>query len=308
MAKGAFQTSREIFDSSVWTDIIKFRIFFYVYGNAVFAREGIDIAGIHLKRGQFLRSYRNLQKDLEYVEKRHTKIYSLHTIRKKIEQLVKEKRVEIESTNMGTLFTVVKYDEYQGFERYKKQMSATAFATPSATASEQQLPQQVNNNKNVKNVKNDKKKTLSSSTVPVAEIVEYLNQKTGKHFTTKAAATKTKINARWKEGHGLDEFKKVIDVKSAEWNGTDAAKWLRPETLFGTKFEAYLNEQPTGKPAAQQESKSERIKRLQKFVADQHVNGVEPAEIQKMVAEIGANLSIEKINKIIEIGDDDLGA
>lgn len=305
MAKGAFQTSREIFDSSVWTDIIKFRIFFYVYGNAVFAREGIDIAGIHLKRGQFLRSYRNLQKDLEYVEKRHTKIYSLHTIRKKIEQLVKEKRVEIESTDMGTLFTVVKYDEYQGFERYGKQMSATAYATASATASEHQLPQQVNNNKNVKNVKNDKKKTLSSSTVPVAEIVEYLNQKTGKHFTTKAAATKKKINARWNECHGLDEFKKVIDVKSAEWLGqSDMVQYLRPETLFGTKFEAYLNEQPTGKPAAQQESKSERIKRLQKFVADQHANGSTPDEIQSMVAELGANLSIEKINKIIEMEDE----
>uniref|UniRef100_UPI001CC7B37D hypothetical protein n=1 Tax=Paucilactobacillus kaifaensis TaxID=2559921 RepID=UPI001CC7B37D len=154
MVGGAFQTSREIFESTIWEDIIKFRIFFYIYGNAVFAKEGTDVAGIHLKRGQYLRSYRNLQKDLSYIEKRHQKVYSLHTIRKKIEQLVKEKRVEIESNDMGTLFTVVKYDEYQGFDRYKKQMSATASATPTATASEHQLPQQVNNNKNVKNVKN----------------------------------------------------------------------------------------------------------------------------------------------------------
>ncbi|MFC6170383.1 conserved phage C-terminal domain-containing protein [Loigolactobacillus jiayinensis] len=304
MAKGAFQTSREIFDSSVWTDIIKFRIFFYVYGNAVFAREGIDIAGIHLKRGQFLRSYRNLQKDLEYVEKRHTKIYSLHTIRKKIEQLVKEKRVEIESTDIGTLFTVVKYDEYQGFERYKKQMSATAFATPTATASEHQLPQQVNNNKNVKNDK--KKPSRVIDKIPYAEIVEYLNDKTGKKFRSTTNKTKDCIHARWKEGWRLDDFKKVVDVKSAEWlSQSEMMQYLRPETLFGPKFEAYLNQKIAKQPVQQREDKSERIKRLQSFVTGQSIDGYTPNEIQKMVEKMGANLSIEKINKMIEIGSED---
>lgn len=196
------------------------------------------------------------------------------------------------STNDNTLINVVNWGKYQGEE-----IKSTNHSTKRQPTNNQATTTN-------KNDKNDNKKTLSSSTVPVTEIVEYLNQKTGKHFTTKAAATKTKINARWKEGHGLDEFKKVIDVKSAEWNGTDAAKWLRPETLFGTKFEAYLNERPTGKPAAQQESKSERIKRLQKFVADQHANGSTPDEIKSMVAELGANLSIEKINKIIEMEDE----
>lgn len=208
--------------------------------------------------------------------------------------LVADDMIEIKkSRQTGTTIKVLHYNDYQ--DNYSNKGQQTGHRTGQQTGHKQET-------------KELKDKTLSSTTVPVAEIVEYLNQKTGKHFTTRSVATKKKINARWNEGHSLDEFKKVIDVKSAEWNGTDAAKWLRPETLFGTKFEAYLNEQPTGKPAAQQESKSERIKRLQKFVTDQHVNGVEPAEIQKMVAEIGANLSIEKINKIIEIGDDDLGA
>ena len=79
MAKGAFQTSREIFENPIWSDVVKFRIFFYIYGNAVFANEGTDVAGIHIKRGQFLRSYRNLQQDLSYMEKRAIKMYSLQT-------------------------------------------------------------------------------------------------------------------------------------------------------------------------------------------------------------------------------------
>lgn len=205
--------------------------------------------------------------------------------------LVADDMIEIKkSRQTGTTIKVLHYNDYQ--DNSSNEGQQTGHRTGQQTGHKQET-------------KELKDKTLSSSAVPVAEIVEYLNQKTGKHFTTKAAATKKKINARWNEGHGLDEFKKVIDVKSAEWLGqSDMVQYLRPETLFGTKFEAYLNEQPTGKPAAQQESKSERIKRLQKFVADQHANGSTPDEIQSMVAELGANLSIEKINKIIEMEDE----
>jgi hypothetical protein len=36
----------------------------------------------------------------------------------------------------------------------------------------------------------------------------------------------------------------VIDKKAKQWkDNPDMCKFLRPETLFGTKFEGYLNEQ-----------------------------------------------------------------
>ena len=168
MSKGAFQTSREIFDNSIWTDVVKFRIFFYIYGNAVFAKDGIEIAGIHLKRGQFLRSYRNLQRDLEYTDKRAIKQYSLHTIKNKIDALVKENRIEIESTDYGTLFTVVNYDEYQGFERYEKTF-AEQQRNSNGTASEQQR----NNNKKDKNEKNEKNIDNNNGEYP-AELIQTL--------------------------------------------------------------------------------------------------------------------------------------
>ncbi|MGM0238393.1 DnaD domain-containing protein [Enterococcus sp. AZ103] len=151
MAKGAFQTSREIFENPIWSDVVKFRLFFYIYGNAVFASEGTNVAGIHLKRGQFLRSFRNLQKDLIYQEKRGFKMYSLSTIKTKVEQLVKENRIEIETTEYGTLFTVVNYEEYQGFERYSKSLSERQ-SNDNRTTTERQP----NNNKNDKNDKNEK--------------------------------------------------------------------------------------------------------------------------------------------------------
>ena len=40
----------------------------------------------------------------------------------------------------------------------------------------------------------------------------------------------------------LDDFKSVIDKKSKEWLGTNMERYLRPDTLFGTKFESYLNQ------------------------------------------------------------------
>ncbi|RRG06417.1 MAG: hypothetical protein DUD28_02985 [Lactobacillus sp.] len=214
-------------------------------------------------------------------------------VRGALQRFTKLQFITDQTTGSGRLITIVNWGKYQGEE---------FSTTDQATGGQQSNNRPTTPNKNVKNVK---KKTLSSSTVPVAEIIEYLNQKTGKHFTTKAAATKTKINARWKEGYGLDEFKKVIDVKSAEWNGTDAAKWLRPETLFGTKFEAYLNEQPTAKPTSSptREDLTERTERIRSFVLNRHIDGMDNASIKQMLAEGGADVSLDTIQKIISKGD-----
>lgn len=145
--KGAFQTSREIFENPIWTDIPKFRIFFYIYGNAVFAKEGTTVAGMHLKRGQFLRSYRNLREDLAYIENRSVKKYSLAVIKRKIDSLVKENRLKTEESELGTLFTVVNYEIYQGLDNYKKENLEQRW-----NADGTELEQGWNNNKNDKNV------------------------------------------------------------------------------------------------------------------------------------------------------------
>lgn len=76
-------------------------------------------------------------------------------------------------------------------------------------------------------------------------IIDYLNDKTGKHFKHTTDKTKNLIKARMKEGFTVDEFKRVIDIKVKQWCKDQKMKiYLRPETLFGTKFEAYLNEEP----------------------------------------------------------------
>jgi uncharacterized phage protein (TIGR02220 family) len=75
----------------------------------------------------------------------------------------------------------------------------------------------------------------------IKDVIDYLNLRTGQHYKHSTPKTKTLINARIKEGFALDDFKEVIDKMCIEWINTDMKKYLRPETLFGTKFESYLN-------------------------------------------------------------------
>ena len=75
----------------------------------------------------------------------------------------------------------------------------------------------------------------------ISQIVDLLNEKAGTKYRANTDATKRHINARLAEGYTVDDFQTVIDKKCAEWLGTDMEKFLRPETLFGSKFESYLN-------------------------------------------------------------------
>lgn len=73
------------------------------------------------------------------------------------------------------------------------------------------------------------------------KVIQHLNEKAGTRYKPSSSKTKTCIHARLAEGFTLDDFYTVIDKKCTEWIGTDWEKFLRPETLFGTKFEGYLH-------------------------------------------------------------------
>ncbi|MCC0638334.1 conserved phage C-terminal domain-containing protein [Clostridioides sp. ES-S-0001-02] len=74
-------------------------------------------------------------------------------------------------------------------------------------------------------------------------IIDYLNEKADKSFKSTTKKTKSLIDARIVEGFVEEDFYKVIDNKVHTW--LEDAKmnvYLRPETIFGNKFESYLNE------------------------------------------------------------------
>lgn len=76
----------------------------------------------------------------------------------------------------------------------------------------------------------------------VCSIVDFLNEQTSSRYKPNTKKTKDCIKARMNEGFVVDEFKTVINHQSKKWLGTDQEQYLRPETLFGNKFEGYLND------------------------------------------------------------------
>jgi uncharacterized phage protein (TIGR02220 family) len=78
--------------------------------------------------------------------------------------------------------------------------------------------------------------------IPFEEIVSLLNLRTGSSFGHERQKTRWLIKARWKEGFRLEDFQKVIENMAAAWGqDPNMRNFLRPETLFSSKFESYLN-------------------------------------------------------------------
>lgn len=119
------------------------------------------------------------------------------------------------------------------------QQSLTGYTTKFNTPMQQSLTNNINDNiinklDNIIELKDN---------VPYQEIVNYLNNSAGTNYRASSKKTRELIKARINEGYTLEDFKVVIEKKTREWiNDNKMKAYLRPETLFGTKFEGYLNQ------------------------------------------------------------------
>ena len=124
--------------------------------------------------------------------------------------------------------------------------------TTNKTEQLQQVEDLGNNNltTNQQQSNNTTKKKEKDNNNIYSLVIDYLNRKASTNYRSTTKNTQSFINARLKEGYTVEDFKKVIDSKSREWLNTDFEKYLRPATLFGTKFENYLNEANKKTPTA----------------------------------------------------------
>src|SRR5690606_24536653 len=231
---GVFQIDREIFNHAIWEDVVKFRIFFYILGQAVFAEEGVTVAGIKLERGQYLRSLRKLQEDLAFKEGRGNavKTYPLTTIQNKIKSLVKEGQIKVKSTERGTLFTVVNYALYQGSERFENGKSN----------SDRTAIEQLSNNN--KNVNKDNNKDMSNQHADL--FLSWWNlydKKTGK------AKCETKF-AKLVKKYGYEQIEKGTKNYLQYMQRNNVAKQYQKNPLTFLNGEHFNDEYETGSQAA----------------------------------------------------------
>lgn len=114
-----------------------------------------------------------------------------------------------------------------------------------ATPSKENLPVNTTSfNTTVNNTNNIKPLSGKPDPIPYKKIIDYLNEKTGRTFRN-VESNKKLIRTRWHEGYQLDDFKKVIDNKVIDANDSKSyfdGKFLQPSTLFGSKFDQYLNQ------------------------------------------------------------------
>lgn len=152
------------------------------------------------------------------------------------------------------VITIPNWNKHQTLDAYEKKKERDRLYQQERRAAQKALIEQSSD-------KSPDDKTTQSSDVVVSEedkdkdidkdiykyIVEYLNQKAGTNYKASSKKTQTCIHARLAEGYTLDDFKTVVDKKCADWMGTEWEKYIRPETLFGTKFESYLNAKVTNR-------------------------------------------------------------
>lgn len=98
-------------------------------------------------------------------------------------------------------------------------------------------------------ISNKKDNKSNNNNIYIKEIIDYLNNICDTHYRVANKQTHKLINARFNDGYTVDDFKKVIDNKAAEWkDNPQMCQYLRPNTLFGTKFESYLNQKTVSVP------------------------------------------------------------
>lgn len=213
-----FVLTRLIFDSPIWADDPhRLKLFIYLVGNARYSKRPKRLPNVTIRRGELVRSLKQISDDNAYTKQGHLKHWSRAKVSRMLHHLQDKKYIIILSDTYGTHIKICNYDFYQSQATYK------------AKTSEAPKPSQL-----------------------VEDVILYFNQVSGKKFSAKSKNTIGNINARASEGHSLDAFKTVIDNKTASWlNHPKYNKFLRPETLFCPKhFESYLNEKPKTKTQA----------------------------------------------------------
>ena len=192
---------------------------------------------------------------LPKIAERSGKGVSIQNVRTALKRFEKLGFLTDESTNKNRLITIVNWAIYQGSDdepnrQTNKQLTGNQQAANRQLTAIKNIRTKEGKNKEVKDIVEQE-----PDPIPYREIIDYLNQKAGKSFKHSAAGNKKVIKARWNEGYKLDQFKRVVDNKCQDWlNDEKMSQYLQPSTLFGNKFDQYLNQRKGNSNGAPQKS------------------------------------------------------
>jgi uncharacterized phage protein (TIGR02220 family) len=166
------------------------------------------------------------------------------------------------NTYIKILNDLIEWGFVELIEKAKNQYRSNIISLNNISGSSRALSNALSNFDNTESMHrvahNDIDKQLNNKTIKpnvekldtISEIIFYLNKKTNKSFRENSKTAQKLIIARLNEGYKIEDFTKVIENMSEKWlNDPEMNTYLRPETLFGNKFESYLNSQKISKKA-----------------------------------------------------------
>lgn len=255
---GYIKLYREMLKWEWYTDGNTMRVFIHLLLNVRW-NDDIVWRGIEIPKGSLIMSYRQIADDLEL---------SLQQVRTAIEKLTYSGEISIKTINALPTHRLTHRATHRSTQRislitvnnWGKFQSSKGLATHDITHrfddSVTHRPDSTIQYNIFKEYKEDKEvvtQKVSEVNVNVdgvvSSIIGYLNSKSGKHFKPDRKDTIRLIEKRLSEGFTQDDFFKVIDIKCEQWfDNEKMKKFIRPSTLFGEKFEAYLNEEEDHEP------------------------------------------------------------
>lgn len=184
--------------------------------------------GVDIPRGSFAASYQTLADETGL---------SVKNVRTALEKLKKSGEVAVNRHPKFSVITVKNYCQYQSDGSQPAEERQSDGSQPATIEEKKEVK------KGRKDIYNVSSPTSGDRPAyPYEDIIAYLNQKAGTHYRHTSEDSRKHIRARINEGYVVADFHKVIDKKTAEWKGGEMEKFLRPSTLFGLKFESYLNQ------------------------------------------------------------------
>lgn len=208
-----------------------------------------------------------LAENIPYTDEMLATVFNrpLNTVRMALETFRKFGMIEVDQEHYINIKNWGKHQSVQGLEKIREdtrkrvaahrakkkneQLDCNVTCNGEVTDKEEDKELDKEEDKDLKDIKeyspdgSQNKSSDKKDSIPYQEIIEYLNAEAKTKYQHKSKKTRELINVRWKEGFTLEDFKQVIDTKTTQWlNNPKMSIYLRPLTLFGNKFESYLNE------------------------------------------------------------------
>jgi len=191
-------------------------------------------------------------------------------IERSIKKMIKVDKVKLYKNNVIKVINWQKYQsEYQRQKPYRSNPELQDEVTDKVTTKSDTLEREGD-------IEGERDKKEKKNKEIIKEIINHLNLKAKKNFRPTSAIAIKNITARLNEKYTIEQFKKVVDIKCSHWlelkdgelvgvividkdtgKKQDMSIYLSPDTLFGNKFEKYLN-QNANKEAIQEAVKHEK--------------------------------------------------